>query len=86
MNADLESDIDLTLLSIFRLTIKLLDTFLFDNHVTIMWLSCDYHVTIMWLSCDYHVTIMWQSYDYNMLQIVLGAYIAQEHWTDILEC
>ena len=75
MNADLESDIDLTLLSIFRLTIKSLDTYLFDNHVTIMWQSCDYHVTIMWQSCDY-----------NMLQIVLGAYITQEHWTDTLEC
>ena len=36
MKADLESDIDLTLLNIFRLTVKLLDTYLFDNHVTIM--------------------------------------------------
>ena len=32
----------------------------FDNHVTIMWQSCDSYVTIMWQSCDSHVTIMWQ--------------------------
>ena len=46
-----------------------------DDHVTIVWLSCDYHVTIMWLSCDHRVTIVtiiWLSYDYHMIIIWLS--------------